>query len=51
MLKLALVDHEGRVLMDTKPTTPSQVETSEEPLWLIAAREAARQSTNIKETK
>ncbi len=44
MSKLALVDHEGRVLVDTKPTTPSP-EVEDEPIWVTAAREAERQST------
>lgn len=47
MSPLALVDNEGRVLVDYKPTTPSpEVEVSEDiPLHVIAAREAAKQST------
>lgn len=47
MSRLALVDHEGRVLVDSKPTTPSQVETVEEPLCTIAARQHAKDSTQI----
>ena len=45
MSQLALVSPEGRVLSDTtKITTPSP-EVEPEPLHVIAAREAAKQST------
>ena len=40
----ALITHDGRVLSDTKETPPSKVE-EDAPLHVIAAREAARQST------
>jgi len=43
-MSFALVDNEGRVLVETKPTSPSP-EVTEEPLHLIASREAAKQST------
>jgi hypothetical protein len=47
MAALALVDHNGRPFTDgEKVPTPSKVDTSEEPLWKIAQREAERQSTN-----
>jgi len=45
MSKIVLVDHNGRILTIDKPTTPSQVEVSEEPLWKVAQREADRAST------
>ena len=53
MPTLALVDQNGRPLTNEKPTTPSSndVETVDEPLWVIAARAAAKQSTKVKETK
>jgi hypothetical protein len=45
MSRLALVDHEGRVLdLDKKATTPTP-EVEDDPIWVIAAREAERQST------
>jgi hypothetical protein len=51
MSKLALVDHEGRLLVDCKPATPTPEvcveETSLEDLHVIAAREAAKQSTKV----
>ena len=50
MSKLALVDHEGRLMVDYKPTTPSP-EVEEEPIHVRAARSAAKQSTKVKETK
>ena len=46
MSKPFFVDHEGRVLVETKPTTPTP-EVEEEPLWKVAAREAEKQSTPI----
>ncbi len=53
MSKLVLVSPEGRILNDEKPVTPAnEVEQhQEEPLWLLAAKEATRQSTKAKETK
>lgn len=47
MSKLALVDHEGKLLVENTPQSQSpEVETLvEEPLWKVAAREAAKQST------
>jgi hypothetical protein len=40
------VDHTGRPLDDYKPTTPAtEVEEQQDPLWLVAEREAAKQST------
>jgi hypothetical protein len=47
MPALALVDWNGRVLSDTKDTpTPSpEVEVSEEPLHIVAARQHAKDST------
>jgi hypothetical protein len=46
---LALVDHEGRPLTIDKPTTPANdvEEQQEDPLWVVAAREAAKQSTKV----
>jgi hypothetical protein len=44
MTTLALVDHEGRPMVDYKPTNPSP-EVEETPLFVIAARAAAQQST------
>ena len=46
-MKLVLVSPEGRILNDEKPTTPAnEVEQhQEEPLHVIAAREAEKQST------
>ena len=45
-MSLALVDHEGRVLdLDKKTPNPSQVEVSEEPLYLIAERQHKKDST------
>ena len=42
----AFITHDGRVLSTDKPTPQSpEVETSEEPLHVIAAREAEKQST------
>lgn len=40
------VSPEGAVLNANTIPTPSEVETPEEPLHLVAAREAQRQSTN-----
>ncbi len=47
MSKLVLVSPEGRVLNDEKTTTPAnEVEQhQDEPIWVIAAREAEKQST------
>ena len=47
MSKLALVTPEGRVVTTEKPTAPvNEVEQhQEEPIWLIAARAAEKQST------
>lgn len=49
MTALALVDHEGRVLVDHKPTTSSgelPVERPQsEPMHVVAAREAEKAST------
>jgi hypothetical protein len=47
MSTLALVDHNGRPLTDEKVPTPSP-EVEEEPIWVIAAREAEKQSTKKK---
>lgn len=44
-MQLVLIDHEGRVLEEVKPT-PEPIEP--EPLWLLAARAAEAQSTNTK---
>jgi hypothetical protein len=43
------VDHTGRPLDDYKP--PTEVEQKEDPLWLVAEREAAKQSTKASATK
>jgi len=55
MTALALVDHEGRVLEDFNPTTPSGELLVDQPpiesLDVVAAREAARQSTTVKEAQ
>ena len=54
MSRLALVTPEGwPLLTNEKATTPSGegVETPEESLHVIAAREAAKQSTNKRVTK
>jgi len=46
MSALALVDHEGRPFtIDTPTPTPPEVEVSEEPLHIIAARQHAKDST------
>jgi len=45
MSTIALVDKEGRPLLNEKVPTPSKVEGVEEPLWKLAQREAERQST------
>ena len=51
-MSLALVDHEGRVLdLDKKTPTSSQIETSEEPLWKVAARQHAKDSTKTDTNK
>jgi hypothetical protein len=47
MSKLTLVTPEGEFLTNQKPITPSpEVEYVEDPLWLLAEREAKKQSTN-----
>jgi hypothetical protein len=55
MTALALVDHEGRVLEDFNPTTPSGELSVDQPpiesLDVVAAREAEKQSTKVKEAK
>jgi hypothetical protein len=46
MTPLALVTPEGAPLeLEKKPTTPLQIETSDEPLHIIAARQHAKDST------
>lgn len=50
MTALALVDHEGRVLEDFKPTSPSGELSVDQPpiesLDVVAQREADKQSTH-----
>jgi hypothetical protein len=52
-MKLVFVSPEGRVLNDEKPISPSPVveQHQEDPLHVIAARSASKQSTTVKETK
>jgi hypothetical protein len=46
MTKLALVTPDGVPIdLDKKTPTPSQADTSEEPLHVIAARQHAKDST------
>lgn len=46
MSKLALVTPEGLILCDNEP--PMLEEHQEEPIWVVAAREAERVSTQKK---
>lgn len=53
MSHIVLVSPEGRVVTADKPISPSPMveEHKEDPLWVIAAHEAAKQSTKVCTTK
>lgn len=53
MSGLCLVTPEGRIMSDEKPISPSPMveEHQQDPLHVIAARSAQKQSTKAKEEK